>query len=46
MKRVFLDTNILMDYIDNREHGPEAAFLLDTLPIMTAAEFLQSLLEE
>ena len=24
MKRVFLDTNILMDYIDNREHGPEA----------------------
>ena len=29
MKRVFLDTNILMDYIDNREHGPEAAFLLD-----------------
>ena len=29
MKRIFLDTNILMDYIDNREHGPEAAILLD-----------------
>jgi len=28
-KRVFLDTNILMDYIDNREHGPEAALILD-----------------
>ena len=28
-KRVFLDTNILMDYIDNREHGSEAALVLD-----------------
>ena len=29
MKRIFLDTNILMDYIDNREHAPEAGMLLD-----------------
>lgn len=29
MKRVFLDTNILMDYIDNRELGPQAAIILD-----------------
>ena len=28
-KRIFLDTNILMDFIDNRKHGPEAAILLD-----------------
>ena len=29
MKRVFLDTNILMDVAENREHAPEANLLLD-----------------
>ena len=29
MKRIFLDTNILMDVAENREHAPEAALLLD-----------------
>lgn len=29
MKRVFLDTNILMDVVENREHAPEANLLLD-----------------
>ena len=28
-KRAFLETNILMDYIDNREHGSAAALILD-----------------
>ena len=30
MKRVFLDTNILMDVAENREHAPEANLLLDS----------------
>jgi predicted nucleic acid-binding protein len=29
MKRVFLDTNILMDAVEFREHGEEANTLLD-----------------
>jgi len=29
MKRIFLDTNILMDVAENREHAPEANLLLD-----------------
>ena len=29
MKRVFLDTNILMDIAESREHAPEANLLLD-----------------
>lgn len=29
MKRVFLDTNILMDAIEFRKHGAEANLLLD-----------------
>lgn len=29
MKRVFLDTNILMDAVEFREHGAEANLLLD-----------------
>lgn len=29
MKRVFLDTNVLMDAVEYRKHGPEANMLLD-----------------
>lgn len=29
MKRIFLDTNILMDIAENREHAPEACLILD-----------------
>ena len=29
MKRIFLDTNVLMDAVEYRKHGPEANMLLD-----------------
>ena len=43
MKRVFLDTNILMDAAEGREHGDEANAEFSYLPIMTAKEFLTEL---
>lgn len=38
MKRVFLDTNILMDAIEFRQHGAEANLLLD----MSRANIIQT----
>ena len=38
MKRVFLDTNILMDAIEFRKHGAEANMLLD----MSRAKYIQT----
>ena len=42
MKRVFLDTNILVDYVLGREHGRDFAEFCN-LPLLTAAEFLTEL---
>ena len=38
MKRVFLDTNILMDAIEFRQHGAEANMLLD----LSRAHYIQT----
>ena len=41
MKRIFLDTNILVDYVLGREGRDFAEFC--NLPLLTAAEFLTEL---